>query len=344
MRLIKPSTESIKLDLNSPNSILKHIETVGRNCYKSEEKITDDSYIAFVKMLIRKGHYAMLEHNLIPIKIEGLWAQDCFYVLQKLNAQLDEETLETYDTRFINFTDDKNGFIISANLRVYRDLLRFYNKDFFVESIIASLINEGYGIMFEDLNLDFLEEEKVNNIKLTIIKDTSNFSSIEKLYHEFRSVRFICDRGVSHEIVRHRVAAFAQESTRYCNYGKDSHIVFIIPNWFKEENIISSLEGEYCTDPICPCIAEEEVWFRSMCDAEANYNKLVGTIEDPIWIAGRARSVLPNSLKTDIIVTMNLRGWKHFFNMRLPVTAHEQMRELTIPLYEKEFKNLYESM
>ncbi len=345
MRLIKPYTESINLDLSQPNSILKHIETVGRNCYKSEEKITDDSYIAFIKMLINRGHYAMLEHNLIPISIKGQWAQDCFFELKDLNSELNKESLETYDTRFVNFTDDENGFVISANLRVYRDLLKFYPNNPFIQSIVAVLINNGYKIMFEDLNLDFLEEEAIKGLKLTIIIDTNKFSPIEKLYHEFKSIRFVCDRGISHEIVRHRVAAFAQESTRYVDYskkgikaltGKRKHISYIIPNWLNiPEHICSSIKS---INRISDLIVKE--WMKGIKISEKTYYNLLKLG----WQAQEARSVLPNSLKTDIIVTMNLRGWKHFFDMRLPKTAHEQMRELTIPLYEKEFKNIYENM
>jgi len=131
------------------------------------------------------------------------------------------------------------------------------------------------------------------------------------------TVKFICDRGVSHELVRHRIASFALESTRYCNYASakfDREITFIIPCWF--------------TDGILP---DEVRWQYAMVDAEESYNDLIKMG----WQAQQARSVLPNSLKTEINVKMNLREWRHFFKLRCVKAAHPQMRELTIPLLEE---------
>lgn len=152
--------------------------------------------------------------------------------------------------------------------------------------------------------------------------------------HQAISVKFICDRGVSHEIVRHRIASFAQESTRYCDYTKskfDNHVVFIQPNWFDID-----ITGEYATD--CQGLEEystyleapEDIkaWMLSMVESEDNYKAL----RSAGWAAQQARSVLPNSLKTEIVVTMNLREWRHFFKLRTAPAAHPQMREITIPL------------
>jgi len=157
------------------------------------------------------------------------------------------------------------------------------------------------------------------------------------------TVRFVCDRGVSHEIVRHRLASYAQESTRYCNYSLskfDNNVTYVIPSWFNLEegvwdaNRIAELAGKRSAEN------EQELlgpitWVISMYDAEKAYNKLI----EHGWKAQQARSVLPNSLKTEIIVKMNLREWRHFFKMRTSTAAHPQMRELTIPLL-KEFQQL----
>jgi thymidylate synthase (FAD) len=136
------------------------------------------------------------------------------------------------------------------------------------------------------------------------------------LEHEKVTVRFVCDRGVSHEIVRHRLASFSQESTRYCNYGKNGEITFIQPCWFDQASEESKKD-----------------WEESMAFAEQKYLKLLGEGWTPQW----ARSVLPNSLKTDIIVTSNMREWRTIFKLRCSNVAHPQMRELMIPLFE-EFK------
>ena len=177
------------------SEILKTIETIGRICYKSEDKITEISARSFISMLIERGHEAMLEHYAFTVK-------------------------------------------------------------------------------------------------------------------------FICDRGVSHEIVRHRIASYAQESMRFCNYTKEKfgkEITFIKPCFFKET------QTEYWT------------WLNAMKNSELYYLSLIDAGRSP----QEARSVLPNSTKTELYVTMNLREWRHFFRLRTAREAHPQMREITIPLLIK---------
>ena len=155
---------------------------------------------------------------------------------------------------------------------------------------------------------------------------TSNHLSV--IEHQYFSVRFICDRGVSHEIVRHRLSSFSQESTRYCNYAKDkfgNQITYIIPEWTKfEEGFYHKLD----LNEHHPYTNEEITWLLSMFESETAYNKLIANG----WKAQQARSVLPNSLKTEIIVTSNLRQWRTIFEQRCAQGAHPQMRELMIPL------------
>lgn len=142
--------------------------------------------------------------------------------------------------------------------------------------------------------------------------------------HAYMSVRFICDRGVTHEIVRHGFAAYSQESTRYCNYKKG--VTFIIPPWtdFKK--------GVYTFITIEQnMIRPDWTWYRSMLEAERNYKDLL----DFGWSPQQARSVLPNSLKTEIVMTANLREWMHVFKLRTSKAAHPQMRELMAPLLEE---------
>ena len=127
------------------------------------------------------------------------------------------------------------------------------------------------------------------------------------------SAKFICDRGVSHELVRHRIASFAQESTRYCNYSKSkfgSEITVIQPQFDTWDSHLF------------------DVWKESCEWAERYYFKLLSSGATP----QEARSVLPNSLKTEVVVTMNFRAWRHFLKLRTAKDAHPQMREITIPL------------
>jgi thymidylate synthase (FAD) len=157
------------------------------------------------------------------------------------------------------------------------------------------------------------------------------------------TVKFVCDRGVSHEIVRHRLASYAQESTRYCNYGKDEHMTFIIPCWmtdlqadiWDEKRMHFYRLHPTTTNSNQDLDVQNTTWMLSMSDAEINYNKLLKTG----WSPQQARSVLPNSLKTEINVKMNIREWRHFFRMRCSNAAHPQMTELTRPLL-KQFQEM----
>lgn len=225
MQIINPSYE-ILTPINGVG-ILKFLEKIGRVCYKSEEKITDNSYIPFITNIVNRGHHAMLEHFSI-------------------------------------------------------------------------------------------------------------------------SVKFICDRGVSHELVRHRVASFAQESTRYCNYGSDKKgMIFIKPCWFTHD-IIGEWTPIWNEKPLWEwnlspeenerfeALTEaEKIWFTAMVNLEESYNVV---IED--WTPQEARSVLPNSLKTEIVVTANLREWMHILDLRAAPTAHPQMRELMVPLLIDFYTNI----
>jgi thymidylate synthase (FAD) len=145
---------------------------------------------------------------------------------------------------------------------------------------------------------------------VNMITQRRHYSVIE---HFNITVRVICDRGVSHEIVRHRLASYTQESTRYCNYtqGKFGNEITVIKPCFWKEN-----DTKYI------------IWEASILQAENAYNKLIEQGATP----QEARSVLPNSLKTEIVITMNLREWKHFFSLRTSEAAHPQMREIAIPL------------
>jgi thymidylate synthase (FAD) len=132
------------------------------------------------------------------------------------------------------------------------------------------------------------------------------------LEHVSLTARFICDRGVTHEIVRHRIASYSQESTRYCNYG-GGEVVFIKPCFCEEGS------------------PEYEVWHEACRLSEEYYNKMLNMGMTPQL----ARSVLPNSLKTELIMTANLREWRHFFKLRLSSGAHVQMREVARILFEE---------
>lgn len=123
--------------------------------------------------------------------------------------------------------------------------------------------------------------------------------------HEKISARVICDRGVSHEIVRHRIASYSQTSTRYCDYNGDMEFIDL-------------------TRHFSSTVASKFVWKKLLATCDEAYKKLRELGESPQI----ARSVLPNSLKTELVMTMNLREWRHFFRLRTSKAAHPQIREI----------------
>ena len=147
--------------------------------------------------------------------------------------------------------------------------------------------------------------------------DSGHHAMIE---HGSITVKMITDRGVTHEIVRHRIASYAQESTRYCNYSKDkfgNELTIILPVWFYSDEIENSQKRiQYAR------------WLKACESAEFSYLSLL----DAGQSAQEARSVLPNSLKTEIVMTANPREFRHFFSLRCSPTAHPQMRELALSM------------
>lgn len=160
---------------------------------------------------------------------------------------------------------------------------------------------------------DFSELSSSNFVKRLIFKD-----HLSVLEHASASIRFVVDRGVSHEIVRHRIASYSQESTRYCKYN--DHVVFVIPSWASEIKAgIYTLDTVKCADALT---ADQRIWFNAMLNVEANYSELLRHNISP----QNARSVLPNSLKTELIMTANMREWRHFFKLRTGPAAHPDMQ------------------
>lgn len=155
-----------------------------------------------------------------------------------------------------------------------------------------------------------------------IVHDYKHESVIE---HANITVKFIVDRGVTHELVRHRLCSFSQESTRYCNYGKAGHVTFVIPPWLDiNPQKIERGSLTWSRDSKRPL----DLWLFAMGDSEDRYLSLL----EARWSPQQARSVLPNSLKTEIVTTANFREWRHILKLRTAKAAHPQMREIMVPL------------
>ena len=181
---------------------------------------------------------------------------------------------------------------------------------------LLSIVERAGRICYKSENL--IKEDSAENFIRSIIK--RGHESV--LEHGVISVKIICDRGVSHELVRHRLASYSQESTRYCNYSQDkfgNEITVVLPTWL-------SFDSKY----------QYNRWYTAMENAEKSYFDLINHGAKP----QEARAVLPNSLKTEVIMTANIREWRHFLKLRTAAAAHPDMRVIAKIIYNI-FKSTY---
>jgi thymidylate synthase (FAD) len=309
MKAIKPFAEI--LDIGNDVDALKKIELIGRTCYKSTENIKEGSAEKFVKGLIKHGHEAMVEHASFCFEIDF----GVFYWIKEIIRLL---STEHGFHSFMRFTIE-DRILMSGNVRAWRDLFRNMMEWVGIPVCFEDFIKEN-PVLFHEYQDESFNPITLGSIRPVGIEDLKTEN--EFLIHCDITVRFVVDRGISHEIVRHRVASFAQESTRYCNYSKDkfgNQLTFIIPEFFQYGS------------------PAWKVWKDAMECAEAYYLTLINMGVTP----EEARTVLPNSLKTEVIMTANCGEWKHFFGLRacnVTGKAHPQMLEVTRPLLD-DFKN-----
>ena len=308
MKLINPSFEILE-QAPGIQGVKKQIELAGRTCYKSEDKITDISCEEFVNRMVNSGHGAMLEHGTVYLMVSN---------------QVDD-----FESIYENFEQNK------------------YSQTNYDGSYLYVTTN--YRVLVENGWLYALA-----------------YQCEPTVLHEKRiTVKFICDRGVSHEFVRHRTMSFAQESTRYCNYSKkdkfNEEITFIKPIWLEESTMSPSdwesrkmIESNFDEDGVwyeeCykytgdPRIKNSSWqwnsadWFyHQLKSSETTYLQLL----KQGWKPQEARAILPNSLKTELVMTGFVSDWEHFFKLRCHPTAHPQARELAVPLKEEFVKKWY---
>lgn len=327
MKMIKPSFEIFDIpDPLDHDAVLMHLEKIGRTCYKSEDQITPDSCIKFIQNIRDRKHWAMLEHYIFTVRVPE-------WIYNQLN---DKSYLVTEDPNIIL----KSGFIHStywedAPHTKYRYLVSFSvtalnyliacpeccNKPWKAISHLFQFMKNEYPELMLEPRPD-IEREVDKGIQFITRDEMIALPRWIRKVHDFMTVKFTVDRGVTHEIVRHRPASYAQESTRYCNYSQGKfgkEITVIIPSFF------DTGMGEHSNSLVF------DSWKHSCEVAEREYFELLKFGATP----QQARSVLPNSLKADIIMTATLHEYGHFFNMRCDTPAHPQMKEIACPLLRK---------
>lgn len=313
MKIVKPS-HSILL----PEGPLKHIEKIGRICYKSEDAITEKSAESFVRRLFNSKHHAMLEHFRFIMEID----------------QYDYQCLAVHvnDNKYITLTDYNGRYIMSASARGIHDMYFALHNNYAdsidtircIERVVQEIVDHYDCMAMFDTRITCLfPNEEYTGVR--IIDEFNELSDYEYRMHGWYSILFTCDRGVTHEMVRHRDASFAQESTRYCNYNKgkyDNEITVIKPCFWEVGS------------------PEYDAWYSGCKHCENVYMALINSGAVP----QQARSVLPNSLKAEIVITAQIYEWEHIFDLRVHGTTgapHPQIREVMTPAYNEMVRNNY---
>lgn len=323
MKLVQPGHRYISHEGLTPQQF---IEKIGRICYKSTDKITEDSAAKFVDNLIKNKHFAMLEHETVYVRVSNR-------TLKNLIEQLYRNRMEPnflhitydYDCQKENIEDVRYS-IISGNIRSFYDIFIHtstspmcpdWNK-------LLILFQVEYPWAYSSIQSEYIEDTWHNSTGILSREEFINYckyiNNDQLLFHHLtHTVKFICDRGVSHELVRHRPCSFAQESTRYCNYSNDkfgNEITVIEPIFYKDKDMLNG------------------VW-RTLCLAsESAYFTLLARGSTP----QEARDVLPQSLKTEIVLTATEEEWQHIVDLRSKGTTgkpHPQMLEIMQPCHKE---------
>ena len=312
MRVIPQSFEILS-DLDN-DSMAARIESCGRICYKSEDKISDTSAEPFIEKILKHGHNSVAEMAVLTIKIVCIDPNDiaAFYQIVP---------------RYFSIDQQENSLMITGSVRAFRELYKF-NPQIKMVKGITSFLAKQYPLFFFDFDPEegWQDAEGITIEKIPLA-DVDQLPPEQLARHRHLAVKLITNRAVTHEIVRHRPCSFLQESQRYCRYDKEqfgNEVTFIKPMFFKNDS------------------PEYKIWEKAMADTESLYLKLLETSSPQA-----ARTVLPNSCKTEIIIYANLTEWYHIFNLRTSKGAEPSMREIMNPLlvkFKEIFPSVYESL
>ena len=301
MRVVSPSFEILEdLDRQSP---AVRIEACGRICYKSEDKISESSAEPFIKGIIKHGHNSVLEMAVSSLKVTVDTEAIATQFINTLPRYLQIDRLE------------KKVFLITGSIRAFRELYLAHNTVKLVKAVTGFLAQR-YPLLFFDLSpkRGWVPQSGVLVEKLSL-DEIDSLSADLLVKHRYIAVKFVVNRAVTHEIVRHRPCSYLQESQRYCRYSESkfgNEVAFVKPMFFQEDS------------------EEFRLWEKAMAETEKIYLKLLETSSPQA-----ARTVLPNSCKTELITYANLLEWLHIFRLRTSPAAEPSMREVMIPLLER---------
>lgn len=315
VQFVKSSVSGFGMAPSDENRALRLVELCGRTAYKSEDKITEESARRFVLMLKSHGHLSVLEHSNIVLKVEKAQAPhsqggpDPITFSEMLNAMPDRLAFHR-----IFPVNSGSGFLMAGNFRAWIETLERLKRLERVHGFLLQSLNRFFPALFPgNGRVEAIpskasivgEEEQLELLKTDPSLDLPVFV-----------FKFVCDRGITHEVVRHRVFSFTQESTRYVNYGNKG-MVLILPE--ELYNSYDEASGELAPDDL---LAGE---WRKRAEVLFHWYRedLARGLRPEI-----ARDVLPNLLKGEIFVSGRWSGWKHFILLRDSSQAHPRIRFL----------------
>lgn len=315
VQFVKSSVSAYGLAPCDESRALRLVELCGRTAYKSEDKITEDSARKFVLMLKSRGHLSVLEHSNIVLKVEKDPAAQVpggsnpITYAKMLNALPDRLGFHR-----IFSANSGSGFLMAGNFRAWIETLDRLKRLRHVHDFLLRSLNRFYPALFPGAGREEAipsraslvgEEEQLELLKTDPSLDLPVFV-----------FKFVCDRGITHEVVRHRVFSFTQESTRYVNYGNKG-MVLILPE--ELYNSYDAAKGEPAPDDL---LAGE--WRKRMEVLFHWYREdLARGLRPEI-----ARDILPNLLKSELFVSGRWSGWRHFIQLRDSSQAHPRIRFL----------------
>jgi len=305
---------------------LEDLEKAVRVCYKSEDKITAGSAERlFSKTILPLGHNAVLEHGRMILHV----SKPVYESFKGIANEVSEDLYVRGTRKYFEMTETKlespfTRYIISGNLRSFLDVINTPEIEVYGENQIHNALKSFWPVIFPTQGERYFKQKLFccGDIAVEVIEPHQLTGREENLVHNYTTIRTVMDRGVSHQWVKERTFSMAQESTRYVNYKKKG-LSFI--------DILPAIEARLS-------LTKDEVskskgyhlWEEAMKVAETAYLSLI----DQGWPPELARSVLPQSLKTEMVTTAPFYVWNHFLKLRTSTHAHPQIRELAIPIQE----------
>lgn len=335
------------LEIPSPEdamSVYRFLESIGRTCYKSEDKITDRSSLKYLDNIRKRRHWAMLEHYIFTISINAL---EYDMIINAARTCPDDWNFHN-KLKYIDVTywpdapDNRFKYLVSGSATAFNylwecDSIRQHRNPAILR-ICEGLYSKYPYIMKRGWEYDVVIDHNIDILSRDEVKALPKFL---RMIHDFMSVRFVTNLGVSHDIVRSRPVSYAMESTRWINYSTKCGYTYTVPLWFTEEEkefLLNASEEELDNLDIDSMKLSNEsiLYIQSLRDTAKIYNYFAkkGYKNDQTSL------LLPKNYKTELVMTARLAEWKHFFFLRVDTAVRPDMRAIIVPL----FKDAYNKM